>query len=211
MIIDFSMEIFYRIAEAFVLGVIGGSVPGPVLTAVFTEVINGGFMQGLKVIFRALTAELILVSFILLVVLSINIPQAYFYIISLAGAVFLIYLASNIWKIEKLGGEGGKIFNFSRMFVLTLFNGAFWIFWLTVCAPMAFAIKEQILGGQFIFLITFELGWLVMTAFLAFIFSKFRPFLFRKNLVSFVFKIFALILLFFAGRSVYESAAYFLK
>ena len=45
------MEILNQIAEIFVLGVIGGSVPGPVLTSAFTEILNGGFNKGMKVIF----------------------------------------------------------------------------------------------------------------------------------------------------------------
>jgi len=50
------------------------------------------------------------------------------------------------------------------------------------------------LGGKFIFLIIFEIAWLIMTALLAFVFFKFRPLLERKNLESMTFKILALIL-----------------
>lgn len=205
------MNVLSQIMEVFVLGAIGGAVPGPVLTAVFTEIVNSGLTKSFKVIIRALAAEIIVASSILLIVFSMNIPQLYFYAISLAGALFLIYLAYNVWKIDKVGGEKGEIFSFYKMFLLTVLNGAFWVFWLTVCVPRAFALREQIVGGQFIFLIAFELGWLFMTSLLAFIFSKFRPLLFRKNLVSFVFKFFALVLVFFALKSVYESMVYFLK
>lgn len=205
------MEILSHIAEIFVLGVIGGSVPGPVLTSVFTEILNGGFNKGMKVIFRALIAEVVVAGAILFVLSALNVPQLYFEIISLFGAIFLIYLAVNIWKINKIDGENKEIFTFSKIFILTILNGAFWIFWLTVCVPRAFALKEVIVGGQILFLIVFESGWFVMTALLAFIFFKFRPLLLRKDLVSSVFKFFALILVFFAFKSAYESVVYFLK
>ncbi|MFA6486039.1 MAG: LysE family transporter [Candidatus Magasanikbacteria bacterium] len=202
------MKVFSQILEVFVLGLIGGAVPGPMLTAVFTEVLNGGFKKSFKVIFRALSAEVIVAIAILLVVFSLQIPQLYFYILSLAGAIFLIWLASNIWKINKVGEDRGEIFSFYRIFILTILSGAFWIFWLTVCVPRAFALKEQIVGGQFLFLLAFELGWIVMTGFLAYVFSKFRPLLLKKNLVSTIFKVFALLLVFFALKSIWMSVVY---
>ena len=196
------MKIVSQIIEIFLLGLIGGSVPGPMLTAVFTEVLNGGFKKSFKVIFRALSAESIIAIAILLVVFSLNIPQLYFQIVSIVGAVFLIWLAINLWRVNKVDGETKEIFTFPKIFILTVLSGAFWIFWITVCVPKAFALRETIVGGQFIFLVTFELGWLVMTSLLAFVFSRFRPMLLKKDLVSAVFKVFALVLVFFAIQSI---------
>ena len=89
--------------------------------------------------------------------------------------------------------------------------GLFGLFWITVCLPRAFVLNEQIMGGKFIFLATAQGGWLVMTSILAFIFSRFRPLLLQKNLISPVFKFFSLILAFFAIRSLYEVADYLLR
>lgn len=203
------MDLIRQFFEIFILGVIGASVPGPILTAVFTEVVGGGFVKSIKTVFRALISEIIVAGLILLVVFSISIPDSYFYVVSLLGAAFLIYIASCIWKIDKMDGNNGEIFGFRKIFLLTVLNGAFWIFWLTVCVPRAFVIEEQISGGRFMFLLFFESGWLTMTSFLAFAFSKFRSFFFRKNLVSLVFKSFALILSFFALKSIYQSIIYF--
>lgn len=202
------MKIIDQILAIFLLGLIGGSVPGPMLTAVFTDVLNGGFKKGFKVILRALSAETIVALAIILVVFSLNIPQLYFQIISIAGAIFLIWLAINLWRVNKVDGETKEIFSFFKIFTLTILSGAFWIFWLTVCIPKAFALRESIGGGQYIFLITFELGWLAMTLLLAFIFSKFRPLLLKKKLVSVVFKIFALLLIFFAIESLIGSGLF---
>lgn len=203
------MDLIRQVFEIFILGVIGASVPGPILTAVFTEVVSGGFAKSIKTIFRALVSEIMVAGLVLLIVFSINIPESYFYMVSLLGAAFLIYLASCIWKIDKISGDNGEIFGFRKIFLLTILNGAFWIFWLTVCVPRAFALEGQISGGRFTFLLFFESGWLIMTSFLAFAFSKFRPFFFRKNLVSSIFKFFALILIFFAIKSIYQSLIYF--
>lgn len=193
------------------LGIIGGAVPGPILTAAFTEVLNSGFRKSLRVVGRALLAESTVAVVVLLAVFALNIPSSVFYIISILGAMYLLYLASQVWKINQIGGEGGEIFTLSKIFVLTVLNGGFWIFWLTICVPRAFTLKEQIYGGHFLFLLSFEFGWLLMTGLLVFIFSRFRSLLVKKNLVAGVFKFFALLLVFFALKSIYASVLFFVK
>jgi len=204
------MKVVSQIIEIFLLGLIGGAVPGPMLAAVFTEVLNGGFKKSLRVIFRALVAEIIVATLILLIIYSLKIPELYFQIISFAGSLYLIYLATKIWKITKVDNENKEFFTFNKIMVLTLLNGGFWIFWLTVCVPRAFTLNETVYGGLIIFMIAMELGWLIMTSTLGFIFSRFRPLLLKRNLVSIVFKFFALMLVFFALESIIKSILFIL-
>ncbi|OGH88057.1 MAG: hypothetical protein A3J93_02710 [Candidatus Magasanikbacteria bacterium RIFOXYC2_FULL_42_28] len=205
------MEVFNKILEIFLLGVIGGAVPGPMLTAVFTEVLSGGFVKSLRVVGRALFAETVVALVVLLAIFALDIPQLYFYILSILGSGYLIYLASKVWKINKIDNSNGEIFTLAKIFMLTILNGGFWIFWLTVCVPRAFSLDELIFGGRFIFLLVFELGWLLMTAGLGYIFSRFRPILLKQNLVATVFKIFATLLVLFALRSVYDSIIFIIN
>jgi len=205
------MDLISQVTEIFLLGVVGGAAPGPIQTSVLTEVLKGGLVRGVKVVLRALVAEVIVATAALTILFFLNMPQFYFEILSVFGALFIFYLAFGIWKIDKIGDEKGEIFTFSKIFFLTVLNSGFCIFWLTVCAPRAFALGRQIAYGEVMFLIAFEAGWLAVTLLLAVIFSKFRPLLLQKNLISPVFKFFALILIFFSLRSIFESAAYFLK
>ncbi len=205
-----NMGILIQIFSVFLLGLIGGANPGPILTASFTEALRKGFLKSLRVIFMAMIAESIVAIFILFLFFSIYIPQIIFYVISLVGAGVLIWLASQVWKIKELGGEG-EIFSFKKIFLLTVFNGPFWIFWITICVPQAFLLKEKITGGHILFLILFELGWLFATIFLTFLFSRFRLLLAKSNFVSIVFKIFSLILLFFAIRLTIQSIIFLLS
>ena len=199
------MHILSQFIEIFLLGLVAGALPGPILTAVFTGVLNGGFKQGVQIIVKALIAETIIATIALFFVFSLNISSAYFNILTFIGAIFLIYLASKIWKMQFIDGQYNKIFPFSKILVLTILSGAFWIFWLTVCIPQARALNEYIYAGQFLFILIFEFAWLIATSLLAYIFSKFRPMLFKKNLVSPVFKIFALLLVFFAAKSLISA------
>jgi len=204
------MGIFFQLISVFLLGLIGGANPGPILTASFTEALRKGFIKSLRVIFMAMIAETIVAIFILTLFFSIDIPQIVFYLISFIGAGVLAWLALQIWKIKEFG-SGGEIFSFKKIFLLTVFNGPFWVFWITICVPQAFLLKEKITAGHIIFLILFELGWLIATIFLTFIFSRFRPLLTKRNLISIIFKIFSLILIFFAVRLTTESIIFLLN
>ncbi|MBU0744751.1 MAG: hypothetical protein KKE11_05225, partial [Gammaproteobacteria bacterium] len=88
------MYILSQVFEIFLLGLIAGVIPGPMLTAVFTGVITGGFKTGLKITLKALAAETIIAVVALAVIFSLEVDQVYFKILSLAGAIFLTYLAT---------------------------------------------------------------------------------------------------------------------
>ena len=205
------MVVIKQIFEIFLLGLIAGAIRGPMLMAVFTEVLNGGFYKSLRVVLRALLAETIVALLIILIIFSLKIPQLYFQIISILGAMFLFWLSIGLWKINKVDGENKEIFTLPKILLLTILSGAFWIFWITVCMPKAFLLNEAIYGGKSIFLIVFELGWLLMTTFLSFVFSRFRPILLKKNLVSIVFKFFAVLLSLFAIESIIDTIVFFLR
>ena len=201
------MEILIQLFSIFILGLVGGANPGPILTASFTEALRRGFVKSLRVILMAMVAESAVAAFVLFLFFSIKIPQIVFYIISLVGAGVLVWLAIQIWKIKELGGEG-EIFSFKKLFFITVFSGPFWVFWITICVPQAFLLEGKIIGGPILFLILFELGWLFSTVFLTFIFSRFRPLLTKSNFVPVIFKIFSLILLFFAVNLIVQSVMF---
>ena len=204
------MEIVFEILSIGLLGLVGGSVPGPILAAAFTESLRKGFLQSLRVIFMALIAESAVAVFVLTIFFAFAVPSAVFYLISFVGAGVLIWMGVKVWQIKELG-EGGDIFTFWKIFLLTIFNGAFWIFWIAICVPQAFLLQEKIAGGHIIFLVLFEFGWLLATLFWTFLFSRFRQLLIKKNFVSRVFKIFAILLVFFAIRAIVSSITFLLN
>jgi threonine/homoserine/homoserine lactone efflux protein len=205
------MELLLQLFSIFLLGLVGGSIPGPIMTAAFTESIRRGFIKSLLVIMRALFAESIVAIFILAIFFYLNIPQSIFYIISLSGAFVLFYLAYQVWKIKKIGEEEGEIFSFWKIFILTVLNSSFLIFWITICVPQAFSLKEQIPQGHIIFLLLFELGWFIAITSWTFIFSRFRIFLTKDKVIPIIFKIFSLILLYFAVNSLVDGFKFFIK
>jgi len=205
------MKLISQIIAVVLLGIIGGSVPGPVLTAVFTDVLNKGLKRSFIVVFKALIAEVLIAALVLLLFFSWNVPTIFFYIISIGGSIVLFLLAKQVWGIKEITGEKREIFSFPKLFLLTALNGTFWIFWITICVPMAFQLNQAVFGGYILFLLFFEIGWIIAVSILAYIFSKFRPLLLKKKLVSIVFKIFALLLIFFGLKLLWGSFIYFLE
>jgi threonine/homoserine/homoserine lactone efflux protein len=174
------MYILSQLIEIFLMGLIAGAIPGPVLTAVFTGVITGGFETGLKIILKALVSEIIIAVAIITLISMTDFNPLYSKILSLAGAIFLAYLALKLWKIQDIDTEKGTIFTFTKIFLLTVLSGPLWIFWFTVCVPLALILKQYIFAGEFLFIVIFELSWVLMTTLLAYIFSRFRPILYKK-------------------------------
>lgn len=194
---------------AFVLGLIGGSVPGPVLTAILTEVFRMGFAKSLRVIVWGLIAETMIASMVLTAAFLINPPQSFFYAISFVGAVFLFYMAWKVHGLKKMMGKRERLFTFSKIFMLTFFNGAFFIFWTTICVPLAFQMRLVTEWGPLFFLLGFETGWFLSTIVWAYLFSHFRRFLTRPNFAPRVFTVMALVLCFFAIRMIVQGVRFF--
>lgn len=204
------MELLLLLFSAFLLGLVGGTTPGPILASTFTESLRKGFSGSLRIVFMAMLSETLVALFVLGLFFSFQIPQIVFSIISLVGVVVLVWIALQVWKIKKFN-EGKEIFSFKKIFLLTVFNGPFWIFWITISVPQAFLLKQKVVGGQFLFLVLFELGWFIATTILTFLFSRFRPLLTKSKFVSVIFKTLALILLFFAIRMAIDSLAFLIK
>ena len=204
------MTTLNTLIEIFLLGVVGGAVPGPIMTSVFAETLRSRFSKSLSVVFRALAAESIVALFVLLSFSFLDLPEYAFQVISLSGALVLVWLALQVWKISMVERESKEIFTFAKIFVLTILNGGFWIFWITVAVPRAFALDASVPFGKFLFLLVFELGWLAAMLSFGFIFSRFRELLRKKNLVSATYKFLAILLALFALKSVIGSMRYLL-
>lgn len=205
------MELFIKLGEVALLGIIGGAVPGPMLTSVLTGTLSGGFLKGVTVAMRALLAETVFAFLILMLFFSFQVPHTVFYVISFGGALVLGWLAKQVWSVKRVTADGGEIFSLSKIILMTVLSGAFWIFWIAICVPRAFELKQIVFGGQYLFLAVFEAGWLVTTLFVAFVFSRFRSFLNKRKLVPYVFKFFAIMLFVFAVKSVWFGVSNLLK
>jgi len=194
-----------ELLTALVIGLIGGAIPGPVLTAVFTEIIRKGLVQSFRIVFQALLTESA-VAVICLVLLSIlPIPAEVFAVLSIIGSFVLIYIATKLWRIQKFTTNTSEIFTYWTISVLILANGMLWTYWITVVLPKALEFSTNVIGGSWYYLGSVQLGWLISTLLIAFVFSRFRGFLTKPTVIPYLFKFFAVVFVFFALRMFYTS------
>ncbi|MFA6430575.1 MAG: LysE family transporter [Candidatus Paceibacterota bacterium] len=191
--------------QAFLLGLVGGAVPGPILTGTFTEILRSNFVKGLRVIFLALVVETIGTLLTIYVFYQLGLSKLVIQLISVLGGLVLFWLAYQVWNIKKINTESKDVITPWRIIILTALNSGYWIFWITVGIPKALSLNDILIGGKFIFLIIFEIAWLAMTTLLAFIFFKFRPILERKNLVNVTFKILSAVLVILGIRTLISN------
>ncbi len=196
---------FSELITAFILGLVGGAVPGPVLASIFTEILQSGFYRSLRIVLWAMLTEIVVALTCLLVFSSAGFSQSFFSWLSIVGAGILIWISIQLWKIKSL--ETGERIKFSpgKIAAMILANGVLWTFWITICIPKAIELSKQFSYGQFIFLCLFELGWFVSTIIIASIFSWFRNLLSNPKFIPIVFKVFSGIFFYFALSMLYKS------
>lgn len=184
--------------DALLLGIIGGSIPGPILTAAFTEVLQHGYRRALRIILVTLAIETCIGILSVTLLIESNPPKELFIGLSLIGASVLLWLAPKLWSITTL--DTSKLIHFSvrKIFVLTITNGLLWVFWATVCVPRAVELSHQISAGQYIFVLLFEIGWFFSSVLLTLAFARMRTVLSNPRVIPVVFKIFALLFVYFA-------------
>lgn len=199
------------ILEAFILGLVGGVIPGPILAATFTEILQSGFIKSLRIILWGMLTETIVALISLIVLSSLGLPLYIFHILSFFGAGILLWIAYSIWKIKSIDTDTKVNFGFWKISAMIIANGMLWTFWITVCIPKAIALNATIQFGQYLFLLLVEVGWLVSTIAVAYIFSKFRSILSSPKTVSITFRVFAVLFVFFAGDMIYKSIKYFIN
>lgn len=204
------MQHLPALLDACVLGLIGGIIPGPVLTAVFTEILRTGLVRSLKIIAWAMFCEAAIALFILQILSSSLIPAAALHILSLVGAVILLWIAVGVWKITALDSGERAYFSNGKIAAMILSNGVLWMFWITVCAPRAVELSRSLAYGQYAFLGAFEIGWGSSTVLVALTFSMFSGLLRHPRIIPTLFKLFAVCFGYFAVTMIWTSARYFL-
>lgn len=191
---------------AFMLGLIGGVTPGPVLAAAFTEILQTGLRKSFRVILWAMFLETVVALTSLAVLSTLGLPAFFFDLLSLIGSGILIWIATQLWRIRKLDTGVLVHYDLGKLSGMILANGILWTYWITVCIPQAMALGARIHSGEYLFLALVQIGWLLATVGLALVFSRFRSLLSNPRVLPWVFRCFALIFLYFALNLAYTGA-----
>lgn len=194
---------------AFMLGLIGGVIPGPVITSVFTEILQNGLPSSLRIILIALITETLVAIASLFLLGSLQLHEGFFRGLSLAGAAILIWIAVSLFRVKRLDTDEKVHFTTLKIIAMILTNGVLWTYWITVCIPKAILLGQDVTLGAYLFMGLVQLGWLISTLLLAILFSRFRRLLSKPKAIPLIFKIFAGAFAYFAADMIYQSIRYF--
>jgi threonine/homoserine/homoserine lactone efflux protein len=190
---------WFQFFQVLLLGALCGMIPGPVITAVFTQAINKGWLASRRTVLLAGAGEFIL-SLICIGALSFIDPKSVvFPALSLFGALVLLSLCVDLWRTEEIH-EREPLFSNQRMILIALGNAMAWIFYITVCAPFAIRLEQKITGGKWIFAVLFQIGWFGSTMLLCYCFELFRAFFQSNRKMHLLFRTVALVFLIFAVK-----------
>jgi threonine/homoserine/homoserine lactone efflux protein len=195
--------------QAFAIGLVGGMVPGSILTILLVSVVKGGFSSGLRAFIWCVIAEVSVVCVLLAALFSLSMPEELFSYIGLIGAMVLWYLAR---KILSLGGisqpvSGSATFSRKEIFILSATNAPLYIFWVTVCAPLIFQLSRG--WNPFVsasaFMASFEAGWMLSTFAILLAFVKARRYIAEPGVMKRVYAAAAALMFLFGLRAAYSS------
>lgn len=188
------------LVEAVILGIIGGLLPGPILTMVVTDTMARGLQKSWLTVVYAIIAEFVLVGLLFTVLAFIDIPEVVLLGINIAGIVLLTYIAVNVWKSATDVLESSTGISLRTMFGLMFLNSTPYMFWLTICLPLIDQLGSFVLYPAVWFFFAFELGWGSSNFGLAIASHFFRDSVIKNGKLAYVFRGAALLLVFFAGK-----------
>jgi threonine/homoserine/homoserine lactone efflux protein len=138
------MEALPFLVSGCVFGLAGGFSPGPTTTVVVSQTLRFGVLDGIKVaIAPALTdAPIILVAVLLVGQLARF--QPILGVISLLGAAFLLYLASESFRVRgiEINETNVEPRSISKGFMANLLNPHPYLFWFVIGAPKLIEAAE---------------------------------------------------------------------
>jgi threonine/homoserine/homoserine lactone efflux protein len=187
------------IISGIVFGLGGGLTPGPLMTLVITETLKHGTKEGLKVAMAPLITDLPVVLLSIFLLSRLSELDLVIGIISLLGAVFLVYLGyeSFTYKGVEIDTKLFKPQSLKKGIIANVFNPAPILFWISVGAPTVLKGYEVSImaSAYFIFFMYFCLvGSKLLTAMLV---GKSRQFLKSRNYMLII-KILGVVLFVFA-------------
>ena len=134
------------------LGFSAALAPGPFQTYLISETLAGGWRRGAPIAFAPLISDLPII--LLTLFLLDQLPDNFLQVITLAGGVFVLYLAWRLWGNWRKGEEeinldsGASRSSFWRGILANLLGPGPYLFWALVSGPILLsALQESNLSG----------------------------------------------------------------
>ena len=142
----YNAPIIVFLLQGIVLGITAAASPGPFQAFLINQTLTGGFRRGAPVAFAPLISDIPIV--ILILVLLDQLPPGFLNWISLAGGLFLLYLAWRLWGRWR-AGSGSQLpdpppsFSLWRGVLMNTLSPGPYTFWTFVNGPLLLQALRQ--------------------------------------------------------------------
>jgi threonine/homoserine/homoserine lactone efflux protein len=201
------------ICTAIVLWLIWGFTPGPVILLSFSEILKSpsqGFSKGLIYVTFAGLTEFLIWLFLISTSSRFQIPYIFFHRMAILGSLMLWYLAFQTYKIHKIEYKRQEHnIKATHIIILMLLNGPLWLFWLSVCLPVAFRLGKMLNYWEYLFVMIFEIAMMIWLTIILLWFRSFRNVFSDEKIVSRASLIISFILWCIAIKILYSEIIFF--
>ena len=181
------------------LGLVAGITPGPLLTLVITETMKYNRKEGIKIALAPLLSDLPIVILSLFILTKMSNYDNILGVISILGAIFLLYMAYDTIKIKpsELASSRSIKHSFRKGVITNILSPHVYVFWILVGAPITLKAYKIDLISAILFVLGFYL-FLTSSKIAVAVISEKTKSIFSNNMYLKLIKILGIILIVFA-------------
>lgn len=158
-----------------ILGFIGGITPGPILVMAFSEILmksKRSIKRAIEIILVTVLTETLIAVFLITTARILEIPAVIFHAVSIIGISILFMLSLKMFRIKEINTQAErKETSLFHIFLIMIFNGPLWMFWISICLPIVNQVGEVVQYGEYLYLIIFEISMIAGITLMFFIFT----------------------------------------
>jgi threonine/homoserine/homoserine lactone efflux protein len=188
------------LVTGIVLGTSAGIMPGPLTTLVITETMRHNRRQGIVVACVPLITDLPIIMLAVFLLAGLEQFGAVIGIVSIAGAIFLAYLAFKSLTASNVGVAGGKVDpqSLKTGLITNFLSPNPYVFWMTVGAATILNGYRVGIMAVVLFLFSFYICLVGTKISLAIVVDKFKSFM-SSSAYLYVLRITGIVLLIFSA------------
>ncbi len=187
------------LGSAAVYGLSAGFSPGPLLALVISQTLRHGVREGAKAAMAPLVTDLPIILVCVLVLSPLSESRTILGFISMAGGLFVLYLAWGCFRTTRLeaGDAGPEPRSLSQGAAVNALNPHPYLFWLTVGGPSVIKAWAASPLGAVAFVAVFSTCIVGSKVLIAVMVGRSRHLLDGKS-YGYVMRVLGILLLFFA-------------